>query len=288
MKRIHLQPESPASRTTSDNFCKVLAEKYPRPFARWAFGVTSRRIKVDKTELSREPIRADSVILASEEGKLHAEFQTTMKSDVPVPLRMLDYYVGFKRQDVAQRVRQVLIVLKEAGEPIPDRYEDERTLHHYDVIKMWEQDPKELLQFEELLPLATLCHTTSGEKLLRAVAAGINRIESKERQRETLDFARVLAGLRYDTNLIYRILKEGSMLEESVVYQDILQKGEQRGERKFALLQLEERFGKLSPKSRKQIEHLSAGQLEELIKALLYFEGPDELLTWLKKNAATG
>ncbi len=76
------------------------------------------------------------MILASEAEKLHAEFQTTMKSEVPVPLRMLDYYVGFKRQDAAQRVRQVLIVLKETGEPIPDRYEDERTLHHYDVIRM--------------------------------------------------------------------------------------------------------------------------------------------------------
>lgn len=79
-------------------------------------------------------------------------------------------------------------------------------------------------------------------------------------------------------------------MEESVVYQDILQKGEQRGvlkgERKFALLQLEERFGKLSPKIRKQIEHLPAEQLEELIKALLCFKGSDELIAWLKRNNA--
>lgn len=147
-----------------------------------------------------------------------------------------------------------------------------------------------MLQFEGLLPLATLCRAASGEKLLKQVAVGINRIESKERRRETLDFARVLAGLRYDANLIYRILKEGSMLEESVIYQDILQEGEQqgllKGERKFALLQLEERFGKLSPKIRKQIEHLPAEQLEELIKALLDFKGPDELIAWLKQHNA--
>lgn len=163
---------------------------------------------------------------------LHAEFQTTMKSEVPVPLRMLDYYVGLKRQDVDRRVRQVL---------------------------------------------------------LRAVATGINRIGSKERQRETLDFARVLAGLRYDTNLIYRILKEGSMLEESVVYQDILQTGEQRGgqkgERKLALLLLERRFGKLAPKIRKQVEHLPVERIEERCEALLDFKAADELMAWLKKNA---
>jgi predicted transposase YdaD len=286
MKRINPQPDPPSSRTTSDNFCKLLAEKYPRQFARWAFGVTSRQVKVDKTELSREPIHADSVILASEAEKLHAEFQTTIKSEVPVPLRMLDYYVGFKRQDIDQRVRQVLIVLKETGEPIPDRYEDERTIHRYDVIKMWEQDPKPLLQFAGLLPLATLCRAASGERLLRAVAAGINRIESREQRRETLDFSRVLAGLRYDTSLIYRTLKEGSMLEESVVYQDILQKGEQRGEKKLAMLQLEERFGKLAPKIRKQIEHLPIERLEELGRALLHFKERDDLIAWLKRNNA--
>jgi hypothetical protein len=31
----------------------------------------------------------------------------------------------------------------------------------------------------------------------------------------------VLAGLRYDKDMVYRILKESDMLEESVVYQDI-------------------------------------------------------------------
>ena len=83
------------------------------------------------------------------------------------------------------------------------------------------------------------------------------------------------------------------MLEESSVYQDILQKGERRGEqrgvrkgeRKLVLLQLEERFGKLSLQVRKQIERLPAEQLEELGKALLHFRRSDELIAWLKRNA---
>lgn len=75
-------------------------------------------------------------------------------------------------------------------------------------------------------------------------------------------------------------------MEESVVYQDILQKGEQRGERKFALLLLEERFGKLSPKIRKQIERLPAERLEEFCRALLHFKGLDELIAWLRQHNA--
>ncbi len=194
-------------------------------------------------------------------------------------------------------MRQVLVVLKQTGEEIPDRYEDERTVHIYDVVKVWEQNPEELLKHEGLLPVATLCSAESGEKLLSDVAAQINRIKSLERRRETLNWSRLMAGLRYDKSLIYQILKESDMLEESVVYQDIYQKGEQRGEqrglqrgveqgeRKLAMLQLEERFGKLSPKIRKQIEHLPAEQLEELGKALLNFQSKQDLTLWLKEYA---
>ncbi len=83
------------------------------------------------------------------------------------------------------------------------------------------------------------------------------------------------------------------MLEESVVYQDILRKGRkqgkqsglQEGESKFALLVLDERFGKLAPELRKQIECLPAPQLESLGKALVYFKEPAELIVWLQQNA---
>src|SRR3989442_122128 len=118
------QPTGQPARTASDNLCKRLAESYPEQFAQWLFGIDLGQVTVLKTELSREPIRADSVILAREDQEvLHAEFQTTLKSEVPLPLRMLDYYVGFKRQLLDRRVRQALIVLKETSEEIPDQYE---------------------------------------------------------------------------------------------------------------------------------------------------------------------
>ena len=293
-------PAKPA-RSASDNLCKRLAEEHPEQFAHWLFGATGK-VKVEKTELSREPVRADSVIFSHDEDEtLHAEFQTTMKSDVPMPLRLLDYYVGLKRQNPNRRVRQALVVLKQTGEEIPDRYVDERTLHIYDVVLMWEQDPAMFLKREGLLPLATLCRAESGEKLLGEVAAQINRIKSREQRRETLNWSRVLAGLRYDKNLIYQILKESDMLEESVVYQDIYQKGEQRGEqrglrkglqqgaeqeaRKMALRLLESRFGKPSRAAQRQIDKLAVEQLEALCEALLKFRTKDDLTRWLKQHA---
>ncbi len=281
--------------SSSDNLCKRLAEQFPADFARWAFGVTGS-IKVDKTELSREPIRADAAIF-SHDGleMLHAEFQTTTKSDIPLPLRMLDYYVGYKRKNPGQRVRQVLIVLLPTAEEVPDRYVDERTVHGYDVIKLWEVDPQVLLQYEGLLPLATLCHAASGEKLLMEVAKRAKRIKSRERQRDVLNASRVFAGLRYDKDLVNRILKESDMLEQSVIYQDILQKGELRGlqkgelrgislgELKIVLMQLEHRLGVLTRPLRKQIEALPVTQIEALGKAAFDFTSKDDLRRWLKQ-----
>jgi predicted transposase YdaD len=80
--------------------------------------------------------------------------------------------------------------------------------------------------------------------------------------------------------------KRGEMMEESVVYQDILQKGEQRGEKKLAMRLLERRCGKLGPKIRRQAEQLSVERMEELCEALLDFKAPDDLIAWLKQHNA--
>ncbi len=289
MKRTtekHL-PLPASARSTNDALCKRLAEDYPEQFARWLFDVHGP-VKVEKTELSRDPIRADAVIFSSDENEtLHTEFQTTKKSDVPLPLRFLDYYVGFKRKNPKRRVRQVLVVLKPTAEEIPDRYEDEHTTHRYTVIKLWEQDPAELLRHEGLLPLATLCRAESGEKLLQEVALGIARIQA--RQGDVLNDARMLAGLRYNKNLVYQILKENDMLEESVVYQDILRKGKRQGVQQegqtIARLQLERRFGKLSLGVRRQLDRLSVAQLEALCVALLDFQTPQDMQAWFQQQA---
>ena len=46
-----------------DNICKRLAEFYPRDFASWLLGEPVDDVEVEKTELSNEPIHADSLIL---------------------------------------------------------------------------------------------------------------------------------------------------------------------------------------------------------------------------------
>ena len=77
-----------------DNLCKLLAEKHPSSFTAWLLGEESVNTQILKTELSIEPIRADSLIFLQTQGRiLHLEFQTQWQSDPPIPLRLLDYWV---------------------------------------------------------------------------------------------------------------------------------------------------------------------------------------------------
>ncbi len=65
-----------------DNLCKLLAEKYPDPFATWILGEKPPIVQVLKTELSIEPIRADSVLfLQTSDRILHLEFQVKLESE---------------------------------------------------------------------------------------------------------------------------------------------------------------------------------------------------------------
>ncbi len=55
-----------------DNLCKILAQKYPRDFTRWLSNQESQKIEILKTELSIEPIRADSVTFLKTENRMRA------------------------------------------------------------------------------------------------------------------------------------------------------------------------------------------------------------------------
>ena len=80
----------------------TLVSILPKPtpkFARWLLASEPTEIRVLKTELTLEPIRADSLsFLRAANQILHLEFQTLPVSKSPMPLRMLDYSVRLKRQ----------------------------------------------------------------------------------------------------------------------------------------------------------------------------------------------
>ncbi|MBD2489957.1 DUF4351 domain-containing protein [Aulosira sp. FACHB-615] len=271
-----------------DNTCKYLAETYPAEFAKWLLASdTTDNIQVLKTELTLEPIRADSVTFIQIANQiLHIEFQTTPQSIPPLDFRMLDYYIRLKRQYFWCEIHQVLIFLQPTSSEIVynTQYTDSNTIHKYRVIRLWEEEPTQLLANPALLPLATLAKSNSPQALLEQVAAAVDMIEETDERQNISACVQMIAGLRFEKNLITQIFRE-EIMQESVIYQDILQKGEERGKKKEALQlilrQLTRRFDAVNPRIEEQIQALSITQLEDLAEALLDFASQNDLENYL-------
>jgi predicted transposase YdaD len=109
-------------------------------------------------------------------------------------------------------------------------------------------------------------------------------IEETDERQNISACVQVLAGLRFEKNLITQLFRE-EIMQESVIYQDILQKGEQKGLQKgevaVILRQLTRRLGAIEPQTEEQIRALSIAQLEELAEALLDFTSQADLVSYL-------
>jgi predicted transposase/invertase (TIGR01784 family) len=276
-----------------DNACKYLAEQYPAEFVSWLLSVQSQDIQVLKTELTLEPIRADAVtFLQTANQILHIEFQTLPASNPPIPFRMLDYSVRLKRQYRCD-VEQVVIFLQATNDEIvfTEEYQDRTTSHRYRVVRLWEQEPAPFLANPGLLPLATLTQTDSPQALLAQVAEQVDRISEREQRQNIAGCAEILAGLRFEKDLIRQFFRE-EIMRESVIYQDILQQGLQQGrqegkqEGEVALITrlLTRRLGKVDSLLMERIRGLSTEQLEELAEALLVFSSVADLMAWFTQQ----
>ena len=132
-------------------------------------------------------------------------------------------------------------------------------------------------------------------KHLQQVAAQLELIEELQQQREISAYTEILAGLKFDKDLIRRFLRE-DLMRESVIYQEIqreakqegreegIQEGLQREGATLVLRQLARRFGQVTPEVQSQIQQLFVEQLEELGEALLDFSSIQDLTDWLQDH----
>jgi len=166
------------------------------------------------------------------------------------------------------------------------------TVHRYRVIRIWEQDPTPLLANPALLPLAVLSRTNAPTSLLQQVAAQVELIKERKQRREISAYTEILAGLKFNKDLIRRFLRE-ELMRESVIYQEIQQQAKQQGreegiqeglqrEINLVLRQLARRLGQSAPEVLEQIQQLPVAQLEELGEALLDFTSVQDLTDWLQ------
>lgn len=268
-----------------DNACKYLAEEYPRDFMQWLLGIEPQKIEVLKTELTLEPIRADSVIFLQTENEiLHIEFQTLPKSTPVIPFRMLDYSVRLKRQYKCDVVQVVIFLQETTNEVVfTEEYRDRTTTHYYQAVRIWEQEPGLFLDNPALLPLATLARTDSPQSLLGQVAEKIAKIRDREAKQNIAGCTEILAGLRFEKDIIRQFLRE-DIMQESVIYQDILEQGKKQEALSFCNSLLSERFQELDSAIIARVQVLSVEKLEALGRALFRISTVDDLVVWLDEE----
>jgi predicted transposase YdaD len=75
------------------------------------------------------------------------------------------------------------------------------------------------------------------------------------------------------------------IMKESVIYQDILQKGEKNEAFRLVSRQLNRRFGDIDSSTIERIRVLSTTQLEVLAEELLDFSDTSDLETWLNQDS---
>jgi len=215
-----------------DNICKFLAETFPTDFASWLLGEPIAFTKLEPSELSVEPIRADSVIfLKSLKMILHIEFQTDPNKNIP--FRMTDYLLRLHRQFPDMEIYQVVIYLTPSQSPLV--YETTFNLgglsHQFNVIRIWEQPTEIFRKYQGLLPFAALSQTNNPEETLRQVARQIESIEDKQVQSNVAASTAIISGIALNKEIIQRLLRS-EIMKESVIYQEILREGIAEGEAK--------------------------------------------------------
>ena len=273
-----------------DSVLKFMVKSAPQAFVDWLLPESGDNSwELLDTELTLEPIRADTVFFLRGQGRiLHLEFQTEAQSKPAMPLRMLDYWVRLHRQ-YACEVEQVVIYLRRTQSPLvlEDYFQRGETFHRYRVIRLWEVEPSILLEEPFLLPFAVLAKTEAPESLLAKVARRVDIIEDRAEQCNVSACAQLLAGINFDDSLISIYLKE-ELMRESVVYQriveEITQKKLQQGESVIILRILTKRFGSLPDRVREEISVLETERLEALGEALLDFESLADLDSWLARR----
>jgi predicted transposase/invertase (TIGR01784 family) len=267
-----------------DSTCKFLAVQFPEDLARWLLGKPLPLTELKPTELSLEPIRADSLIfLQSEDLVLHIEFQTDPDEDIP--FRMLDYRLRVYRRYPQKEMIQVVIYLRESTSPLvrQEEFTLANTHHQFRVIRLWEMPSQPLLESKGLLPFAVLSQSDNRENLLRQISQKIETIESRKEKSNLAASTAIIAGLVLKPPIIQRLLRE-EIMKESLMYQEILGEGRQEGEAILVLRLLNRRLGQLSPNLLERIRSLSVENLENLGEALLDFQSEEDLKQWFSDS----
>jgi predicted transposase YdaD len=276
---------------------KRLISLSPDAWAKWVTGqpgiITQEIINSEFQWISRE---SDVLIKATHPKHgpflILNELQLRYSNVMP---RRVRAYTGLAEEKYNLPVYPVLINFLPPAKTtkIAPRYKSNflglQARQDYRIINLWEIDASLAFQPDllSLLPFVPIMQNGDTPEMLEQAAYQL-------RQNQTLDeFSPLLgffANFVLDSALVQQILRwDMVVLEESPWYNEIISRGEARGETRgrqeeaceMVLGLLNRRTGSIHPQVEIQIRSLKREQLEQLVYALLDFTSPADLTTWL-------
>ena len=272
-----------------DATLKTMLEAGPADWPR-LLGLPGSDVDVIDADASTVTGAADKVLRVNGPNPyiLHLEFQAGPDASKP---RKLNLYNAILEDRTGLPVQTAFILLRPKAvlrayngvyqRTIPDRIEPYRTFR-YDVMRVWEIPPEQLLCGLGTLPLAPIGAVAESElpAVLREMKVRVGKKIPRSLVEQLWASAFVLMGLRYEPALVSRLTQEVLGMEESSTYQFILSQGAVRELRKVLLRLGNVRFGEPAGAKAQatlaKIEDLD--RLENLSEKVLSANSWDELL----------
>jgi predicted transposase YdaD len=217
---------------------KHLLEAHPADCLRLVDLATNARIDVIDADLATVSAEADKVFRVNDVEPWLAHIESQVNYDASLPQRTLKYNVLLMDRH-GLPVRTVVILLRPKADGPEMTGVVRRALageeylgFHYRVVRIWRK-PVEAVLAAGLgtLPLAPLAQLAASElpavirRMKERFAAEAARGEEGTLWAETY----VLMGLRYDRAFAQELLKGVRGMEESLTYQEIIEKGAAKG-----------------------------------------------------------
>ena len=285
-----------------DDSVKRLFREHPQDFVSWLVkgaiyrGTVSGELKnrTRRTDILMDIVQEET----QKEGLLHAEIQS--EDDKQIILRLLEYNM-MATITYQKPVLSFLILLRPMPEipqsPFVSALFDviESWRFSYVVIKLWEISAEELLHTGLIGPLPLIPLTKGGteQEWLTATIATLYNAEKYE----LLSLTKLLAGLvmkrKDQQELLERMFAMyKDIVEESWVYQKIMQQGLEKGleqglgigERRALLAIIQKRFPDIAETAKQLIdENASPNKLETLIGEVSVAQNSQEVLHILRE-----
>jgi len=129
-----------------------------------------------------------------------------------------------------------------------------------------------------------LTQTDSPTALLSQVAEKVARIPDITEQQNITGCLGILAGLRFEKDLIRQFLRE-EVMQQSVIYQDIWERSRKAEAVSLILRQVNRRFPEVDSSLIERVKILSVEQLEEFGESLFDFSNVSDLQAYLTRQS---